>query len=145
MELDEASEKFNAPPDRRPRLAEPPPVQLVAVADVELPGVAGRELAMDAFYVALLGFERDAAAGHDLVYRAENFRLRFRILERPEPRDDLRPVGVTVPSLPAIVERLTEREIEFLRQRGFGPGEESLLLRDPAGNWVEISESRPIA
>ena len=144
MELEEASEKFVPAADRRPRIPEPPAVQLVAVADMELPGVAGRELAMDAFYVGVLGFERDGAT-YELVYRAENFRLRFRLLERPEPREDLRPVGVTVPSLPALMETLNEREIEFVRQRGFGPGEDSLLLRDPAGNWVEVSESKLIA
>src|SRR6266404_2839982 len=118
MELEEASINFDPPADRRARIPEPPAVQLVAVGDVEVVGVAGRELGMDAFYVEVLGFERDLGAG-ELVYRAENFRLRVRVLERPEGREDLRAVGVTVGSLPVLMEKLTEREIEFVRQRGF--------------------------
>src|SRR5258708_7716711 len=116
MELEEVPERFELPSDRRPRIPEPPGVQLVAGADG---GVAGGEAGMDAFYVGALGFERDGV-GHELVYRAENFRLRFRMLERPEAREGLRALGVTVASLPVVMERLTEQTIEFLRQRGFG-------------------------
>jgi hypothetical protein len=139
MDLEETSSPFTPVPDRRRHIPEPPPVRLVAVADVELSTVAGLELEMDQFYSGVLGFERDFNA-IDLTYRAENFRLCFRTLERPAPRDDLRPLGVNVFSLPGLVEKLDAREIQYTRQRGLGPGEETVLLRDPAGNWVEVSE-----
>src|SRR3954454_9604123 len=45
--------------DRRRRMPEPLPVRLVAVADVRLPATAGLERELDAFYVDLLGFERE--------------------------------------------------------------------------------------
>jgi hypothetical protein len=139
MELEETSTSFDPPADRRPHIPQPPPVKLVAVADVELATVAGREREMDQFYLGLFSFERDGGP-FELVYRAENFRLRFQVLERPGSRDELRPTGVTVPSLSVLMAKLDEHEIQYTRQRGFGPGQESLLLRDPAGNWLEISE-----
>ena len=40
----------------------------------------------------------------------------------------------------AVIEKLNQLEIEYARQKGLGPGEESVLLRDPAGNWVEVAE-----
>ena len=140
MELEESSIPFDPTPDRRPHMPEPPPVRLVAVADVEAETVAGRELEMDAFYVGMLEFERDAADGDAITYRAENFRLIFKVIERPTERDDMRPVGINVRSLPAVIEKLNQLEIEYTRQKGLGPGEESVLLRDPAGNWVEVAE-----
>src|SRR4029453_2652660 len=56
-------------PDRHPRMdqplplnlfggGEPLPVNLVAVEDVRMPAPAGVEVQLDAFYVALLRFER---------------------------------------------------------------------------------------
>ena len=41
--------------------------------------------------------------------------------------------------------KLVEAEHDYLRQRGLTPGQESLLLQDPAGNWVELFEVRRIA
>jgi hypothetical protein len=40
-------------------MPEPLPVRLIAVADVRLPATAGFEHELDAFYVGLLGFERE--------------------------------------------------------------------------------------
>jgi hypothetical protein len=40
--------------------------------------------------------------------------------------------------------KLIELELEYTRQRGMTPGEESLLLIDPAGNWIELQEYRVI-
>jgi hypothetical protein len=51
-------------------------------------------------------------------------------------------MGILVPSLPALVQRLDEAKIEFVRQRGLEVGSESILLCDPIGNLLEISESR---
>ena len=139
MELEDASIPFDPVPDRRPHMPEPPPVRLVAVGDVEGETVAGLEREMDGFYARVLGFEREEG-GEGIVYRAENFRLIFRVIERPGAREDMRPVGINVRSLAAVVEKLNEMEVEYVRQKGLGPGEESVLLRDPAGNWVEVAE-----
>jgi hypothetical protein len=144
MELEQASIDFSPQPDRRPKMPEPPPVQLVAVEDVTLDGVAGLEKDMDQFYIGLLRFERDATTD-DLIYRAENFRLRFVIHELPQSRQDMRSIGITVPSFPDLIQRLNDLEIPFIRQKGLSPGEESLLLRDPAGNWLQLFEMKLVA
>jgi hypothetical protein len=145
MELEETSTPFDPAPDRRPHMPEPPPVRLVAVADVHAETVAGLEREMDGFYMGVLEFEREGEGRDALVYRAENFRLIFEVRERPKVGEDMRPVGVNVRSLPGVVAKFDEMEIEYLRQKGLGPGEESVLLRDPAGNWVQISEMTAIA
>ena len=64
------------------------------------------------------------------------------VFERPEPREDFRPLAVAVPSLTELMRRLDEAEIEFVRQRGLTPGIETLSVIDPAGNILEISEYR---
>jgi hypothetical protein len=119
-------------------------VQLVAVADVMIPTVAGLEKELDSFYVGLLRFERDPVT-QEVIYRAENFRLRFHVHECPQSRQDMRPIGIAIPSLAEIIEKLTDLEIEFIRQRGISPAQESLLLRDPAGNWIELSEMTQVS
>lgn len=124
--------------DRRPHMDEPPPVRLVAVEDVRLPMPPGIEPALDAFYVGMWKFEREAGA--ELVYRAENVRLRFFEVADPLPiqRESVRPQGIEVSSLAHAQRMLNAREIEHHHQRGLTPGNDSLLLRDPAGNWVEL-------
>jgi hypothetical protein len=144
MELEDSTVPFDPPADPRPKIPEPPPVQLVAVADVIIPAVAGLEKELDAFYVGLLRFERDVAA-QEIVYRAENFRLRFDLHERPQSREDMRPIGIAVPSLAEMIEKLTDLEIEFIRQRGISPAQDTLLLRDPTGNWIELSEMTQVS
>src|SRR5438309_105753 len=132
MEL-EPSTDFKPTIDRRPHLPPPPPVSLVVVEDARLPAMAGLERQLDDFYVNLLEFERDEKS-EPLVYKAENFRLSFDLVEGPVPRDDMRMLGVIVRSLADAMRKLTEAEIEFQRERGLIAGEERLLLLDPAGN-----------
>jgi hypothetical protein len=132
MELEPAPDfEFRPAADRRPVIPEPPPVRLVTVDDATLPASTGSEAALDAFYMKLLRFERDAKAD-GIVYRAENFRLRFELVEGPIARDHLRALGIEVPSLNA-----TETELLVL-------GHDKLALLDPAGNWLELVEATRI-
>jgi hypothetical protein len=146
IELDPLSDSFEVGEDRRPRLEEPPPVRLISIDDCMLCVAAGLERQLDEFYVGLLKFEREQSPGdddaHELVYRAENFRVRIQVLERPVPREDFRPLTLVVDSVNDLARRLTEAEIEFQRQRGLVPGLDCLLLSDPAGNPVSIGEYR---
>ncbi len=129
--------------DRRPRMDEPLPVKLVAVEDVRMPAPAGVEVQLDAFYVDLLGFER-MPPETELNYRAENVALRFDMQERPVEHDNLRPQGIEIMSLAEAELKLIEGEYEYVRQRGIVLGTETIVLRDPAGNWIEVIELRPI-
>ena len=76
---------FRPAVDRRPRMPEPLPVKLVAVADVRLLSAAGLERRLDAFYVGLFGFERSPDES-DRHGTARN---------RSEERRPLRPGGGT--------------------------------------------------
>lgn len=134
---------FRPVADRRLKVPEPLPVRLVAVADVRLPAPAGAEHLLDALYVGLLGFQR-APESEGLAYYADNAALRFDVVEAPVRRTDYRAVGVEVPSLAAAEEKLIGAEVEYERHRGLLPGEERLSLTDPAGNWVELVESRQV-
>ena len=78
------------------------------------------------------------------VYRAENRRVSFHVLEPPIERESLRPLGIEVPSLTSARLQIEQMEIEYARQKGLYPGHDSLLLMDPGGNWIEIMESRPV-
>jgi hypothetical protein len=147
MELEPAITPFAPTDDPRPRLYPPPPVQLVAIADVTLAAIAGLERQLDAFYAGLLRLERDDDETHDgqtLVYRAENVRLRLMIHEVPPPRLDLRPLCVAIPSLAELETRLLEEKREYVRRRGLFAGSDCVALSDPAGNLVEISEAREL-
>jgi catechol-2,3-dioxygenase len=145
VELEPAAEiPFVPRPDCRARMAEPLPVRLIAVADVSLPAPAGVEVQLDAFYVDILGFQRSIDR-HVLVYHADNVDLWFTVTDPPVRHEKLRPTGIAVPLLSEIAQRLTDAEIEFTHQRGMVPGLESLLLLDPAGNWVEITDTRAVS
>ena len=139
MEL-EPSSGFQPALDRRPPVPVPPPVKLVTVDDATLPASAGMEEGLDAFYVTLLQFERDPKAG-GLVYRAENFRLRFEIFDGPIARDHLRPLGIEVPSLGATEAQLIDLQYPCTRMRSLTPGLDKLALLDPAGNWIDLVEA----
>lgn len=134
--------------DLRPHIPEPPKVKLLAVADVHLPSAAGRERDLDAFYVEVLKFERAESressddSEHVLAYRAENHALVFDVLEPPLNRDDITPTAIEVPSLRELRFVLIDREIEFQPTQGLDPATEYLLLKDPTGNWLSISEWR---
>lgn len=129
--------------DRRPRMPEPLPVRLVVIDDVHLTTPAGNEQLLDEFFVDLLGFERDED-NSKMVYRADNARIEFDVLEVPACRVNYRPVQIEVPSLIEMELKLIEAELEFTRQRGLSLGQDSLLLLDPAGNWIEILEARVV-
>lgn len=132
--------------DRRPRINELPPVRLIVVEDPRLPTPPGKQELLDAFYIDLWELQRDAPSDADPVYRAENARLRFYVIADPLPvqRETVRPLGIEVRSLKLAQRKLIEAEIEFIPQRGLVPGQDSLLVLDPAGNWVELFESRPV-
>ena len=129
--------------DDRRRMDEPPPVRLVSIDDVRLPTPPGKADKLDDFYGRLLRFDVERSGS---VYRAENFRLRFQIVAETKPieRDGVRPQGIEVPSLPDTERLLIDAEIDYIRERGLVPGQISLLVRDPAGNWVELFDSKPV-
>jgi hypothetical protein len=130
--------------DLRPRMDEPPPVRLIAIDDVRLltpPGKAGE---LHRFYVDLWQFTREG--GSEIIFRAENFRLRFEVIadQKPIERDGVRPIGIEVRSLREAEIKLAGAQIDYLRQRGLLPGQMSLLTQDPAGNWIELFDAIPI-
>jgi hypothetical protein len=131
--------------DQLPRLDEPPPVRLVAVEDVRMPTPPGLEAALDDFYVGLWRFRREDG-DREIVYRAENVRLRFTVVVDPPPveRDAVRPQGVVVESLRDAERLLAEAEVDFERQRALMLGLYTILCRDPAGNWIELVELRKV-
>lgn len=146
IELDPEPEEIEVGEDRRPKIEQPPPVRIMAIGDCMLWAPAGLERQLDEFYVGILKFEREeitaGEVGHELVYRAENFRVRIQILERPAMREDFRPLTLVVESLNELVARLAEAETGYQRERGLVPGHDNLLLTDPAGNPVAIGEFR---
>ncbi|WP_428938541.1 VOC family protein [Fontivita pretiosa] len=144
LELEQAAAQFKPVVDRRRPMPEPPPVWLVAVEDVHAPAAAGLETQLDEFYIGLLRFERQQVITDQIVYKAENVRLCIDVVEPPVHRLDLRPIGIEVPSLAALEQQLAERQIEYEWQKGLTPGSHTLLLRDPAGNWVQIGERQRI-
>ena len=132
------------PPDRRPHVPEPPPVRLTAIEDVAAIAPEGIERELDDFYVAMLQFERDPNSRNSLVYRAENFRLMIEIKSSPPSRDDMRPIAVEVLSLVDAESKIIQREFEYQRIKGLTAGSDQLMLQDPAGNWVSITERRGV-
>ncbi|HEY1687140.1 MAG TPA: hypothetical protein VGG19_20435 [Tepidisphaeraceae bacterium] len=141
--LEEPSHRVRKNKDRRPRMEEPPPVSLVAVADVVLPATCGLEHLLDDFYLGIFEFQREEE-GKDFCYRADNFALRFTWHEGLVQRDSLRPLGIEIASLDELARKLTDHEIEFQYERGLAPGSQSILLLDPAGNTLQVYERRII-
>ena len=128
------------------------PVQLAAAGGSPRPlmlgvvlalTIAGLEVQLDEFYVALLEFARDLDL-RQLIYHADNFAIRFIVQELLPQRGEYRPLQIEVQSLLLAEQKLMAAKIEYIRQRTLTPGEESLALLDPAGNWVELVESRPV-
>ncbi|HEX4125036.1 MAG TPA: hypothetical protein VHY37_09960 [Tepidisphaeraceae bacterium] len=143
MELEETGIGFTPAKDPRPMIPEPPPVRLVAIEDVHVPaggGAAGLEKELDGFYVRLLKFVREGSNIGHITYKSENWRLCFDVKEPPVVRADFRPVGIEVPSLLSLERDLIEQEIEYQWQKSLLPGQEVLLLQDPAGNWVQVGQ-----
>src|SRR6266850_5298762 len=139
----EAPTGIQPEPDSRARMDEPLPVRLVAIADVTLPVIAGVEVELDRFYVGMQEFVRDTDA-RELVYHADNFAIRFVVRELLPERGEYRPLQIEVQSLLLAEQKLREAKIEYVRQKTLTPGEESLVLLDPAGNWVELVEYRAV-
>ena len=133
--LDDPTASVGPNDDRRPLIPEPPPVRLLAIDDVTLETPAGQHAALDAFYVGLLRFVRDES---ELAYKAERFRVVFRVADNPTPRDDYRPTMVLIPHWPEFRSNLEEQGIDHEYQKGLTPGADVLLLRDPAGNYVSV-------
>lgn len=121
-------------------MSEPPPVRLVAVEDVHLPGIAGLEAQLDDFYLNILQFIREQADPGQIAYKAENRRLIFSMHQQPPTREDFHIIGIEVPSLSLVQQQLIDREIEYQWLRGLTPGQDQLLVRDPAGNWIQIGQ-----
>ncbi|HEX4793001.1 MAG TPA: hypothetical protein VH370_04370 [Humisphaera sp.] len=139
IELAEASSGALPIEDRRPRVPPPLPVRLETIETAHLNAPAGLERELDEFY-QWLGFEREPDLSA-IIYRADNERLIFHVVEVPPPREDFRPLGIQVQCLNDIEHALVENKIEFEVQRGVVVGLRSLLLTDPAANWVSISEA----
>lgn len=124
--------------DSRPRIEVPPPCRLVSVDDVRLPTPLGLRERLLAFYSQIVQLMPES----ELVFRAENFRLRFEErAEQPVVRETVRPLGIEVPVLADVQRRLVEAEIEYIREIGITPGRRALLVQDPAGNWLELFDS----
>jgi hypothetical protein len=138
IELADVASRSVEGSDHRRRIPEPLPVRLVVVEDAQVLAPPGLKAELDQFYVDLLRFEREPKEA-GLVYRADNARLMVKVRELP--RDNMRPLGIQVPSLRAMEVALAEAEVEFVRQKGIVPGQGTLLVQDPAGNWVELSEA----
>jgi len=143
LELEPANPEYQPVIDRRPRVPEPLPVRIVAIAPVRLPAPAGAELALDAFYVGMLQMER-IGPETELIYRADNYELRFDVKDRPVLHESLRALLIEVPSLREAEQKLIDAEMVYTRQRATAPGTESIVLLDPAGNWVELVEARVV-
>lgn len=144
LPLESAPEYAELLPDRRARMEEPPPVRLVAVEDVRVETAAGLEKQLDAFYGDLLKFVKEYADGDVIVYGAENFRLMVKVVEPPVLRDDLRPLLIEVPNLSELEHQLIDLKIDYERIRRLSPAHASLVLMDPARNWVELVEYRAL-
>ena len=143
MELEESQGIVVKRPPDLPRLEEPPPVRLLTVEDAWLVAAAGLERDLDEFYVGLFQFVRDEVFEAP-VYRAENFRLCFKVVEPPFERSDFYPTRIEVPLLRDLEKLLIERQMEYQRLKGLLPGQQAIALFDPAGNYVEVTEFRRI-
>ncbi len=142
MDLEPTGIDFTPKQDRRPHIPEPLPVRLISLSDVTLLCNSSHESLLDDFYASMLLFVKEL--GHGIVYRADNFRLRFDVVDGIIERDGYRPVTIEVQSLADTREKLDAREIEYTHEKSLTLGHDSLWLTDPAGNYVEIVEFRAL-
>lgn len=127
------------------RVAEPPPVRLVAIEDVRLLAPPEAEAQLDALYAGVLGMRRRPADEFHLFYEAQNACLVFQTHRRPVIRENMDATGVEVPSLRDLAKRLDDLRLGYERQIGLTPGEEAIVLVDAGGNWLTITERRGVA
>ena len=142
LELEPSGAEFTPVEDKRPKMPEPLPVRLIAVGDVSLPSAAGLEGQLDKFYAEMLEFQRDPEL--PLAYQSDNFRIIFETREPPFDRDGYRILQIEIEALRVAEQKLIDAELEYTRQRGLVPGTESLVLVDPAGNWIELVEAHRV-
>ena len=116
---------------------------LVTVEDARLLSSKGWERELDAFYVGLLKFEPDKKVA-GIAYKAENFRIVFDLVRGPVERDDMRMLGIIVKSLRETAQLVRDAKVEFEWERGLQAGDERLVLTDPAGNWLRVTQSKPV-
>jgi hypothetical protein len=109
-------------------------------AKAELPAMTAAESKGPSLENARTAPGRAALPGP--VYLTDNFALRFDILQALVERDTFRPLTIEVPSLAEAEAKLIEAEMEYTRQRGVNLGDESLVLLDPVGNWIELVEMK---
>jgi hypothetical protein len=140
----EPADGFEQPDDRRPKMDEPLPVRLVAIADVRLPALLELERKHDEFYCGLLKMVRDEPRSQR-IYRTDNHRIVFELFEHLIERTECRPLNVEIDSLSSLQASLIEQKIEFELVRDITLGIQSLALRDPSGNWLQIAQSTPVA
>ena len=86
----------------------------------------------------------DPSPGAYRSYRAERHQLRVRWVDQRIDRESLRPVDIEVPSLAELEDVLVTRVIAYEHQRGIASGSDTLLLQDPAGNWVRVGEAQRV-
>lgn len=160
--------------DARRRMPEPPPVKVLAIADVILLTTPGSEKFLDTLYLSVLRFDSDETAGKPRyaetfsspsdaaerlpgkglppsttkpgprTYHGENFSVHYHPTATLTPQQ-LKLIQFQVPSLEEIVKRLLEYEISYERFRGITLGQLHLQLTDPAGHVIQIFESRQIS
>lgn len=128
--------------DRRPLMPEPPAVRLLVVADVHRPTAPDAEARLDRFYTELLPLVREP--GDVPRYRAERFAVVFDLVDPPVTRDAYQPLGIELYDLAPVEQALLELGYDFERVTGLVPGADALLLQDPAGNWVALTEYREV-
>ena len=126
--------------DPRPHVPEPLPVRLVAINDVHLTAKTGSEHELESLYIGLLGFERADDPEGLLRMRSDNFDVIFTMGEPPITRDAVRPLCIEVPSLPVLEEQLIAAGVEYLPQKTVQAGQESILVLDSGGNWIEVRQ-----
>lgn len=140
MELEQTDGTFVPGADPRPKLPDPLPVRLIAVSDVRLPTARADLEKLEEFYVGVWGFQPDPAEPG--VFHADNFALRFDVHDGQFHREDFRPLVMEIASIDAAEKKLVDLDYEFVREHHLSRATAVLVLKDPAGNWIEIAEKK---
>jgi len=127
--------------DDRPPSYDPPPVTLVAVADVAFP-LRNPESDLDDIYQHMLRFEKIAPPL--TTYRAEKHHVVFHPPGTQVFREENKPLGIVSPFFKDIHDGLRDRRIEFELVQGLVRGGDALLFQDPCGNWLAVTRWVPL-